>query len=97
LAVWTDGRNVGGSIYGTRVSTSGAVLDPAGIAISVAQASPTSPAVVWDGTHHLVAWTDLRTDLFNPAIWGGRVGTNGATLDGSGVQLVQRTDGVKAP
>jgi hypothetical protein len=66
LIVWLDSRNQPAStqpcgvcdIYGARVTTGGAVLDPAGIAISTGGTQPRSdfPSVAFNGTEYLVVW-----------------------------------------
>ena len=58
-------------IYGARVSLSGQVLDPNGIAISTADAQQSLPAVAFGGGCFTVVWQDDRNgDL---AIYGSRV------------------------
>ncbi|MBN1204107.1 MAG: tandem-95 repeat protein [Myxococcaceae bacterium] len=85
LVVWTDRRGESWDLYGTRVSATGEVLDPAGIVISTAVGSQKEPAVASDGTDYFVAWTDGRT---NPdSIHGARVSSAGQVLDADGVLL----------
>lgn len=88
LVTWmqlpTSGATVG-SIYGTRVSPTGTVVDAAPILISDAPNGSSSPAVAFDGTNYLVVWLDLRNQtLTTPAqqVYGARVTTGGALLDG---------------
>jgi hypothetical protein len=66
-AVASDGNGTslvvfeaGGDIYGARVGVDGAVLDPAGIAISTAGNTQANPSVAWDGANYLVVWEDYR-------------------------------------
>lgn len=84
LAVWEDLRDGGVySTYGARVSPAGAVLDPAGIAISGVGQMGLTPDVACDGTDCMVAYQRGGTqDLV-----GRRVGPGGP-LPGSPVVLV---------
>jgi hypothetical protein len=87
LVVWEDAR--GGSdwdIYGARVSTGGTVLDPGGIAISTAARDQQDPAVVFDGTDYLVAWSDYRSGSGRD-IYGARVSVGGSVLDPGGIAI----------
>ncbi len=79
LVVWTDLRT-GGDVYGTRVSKTGAILNPLGIGIAGAAASG-SGAVAFDGTNFLVVWTGAH------GITGGRVTPAGAILDPYGFPI----------
>jgi len=87
LVVWEDERN--GSycfdIYGARVTTSGTVLDPEGIPISVAPNWQESPSITFDGTNYLVVWEDNRSSPWD--IYGARVAPNGMVLDTSGILI----------
>lgn len=46
-------------IYGTRVTTAAAVLDPNGISISTAAGPPDMPSVTFDGTSYYAVWRDM--------------------------------------
>src|SRR5881296_3403236 len=68
LVVWEDDRESTSvfqldQVYGARVSTAGAVLDPNGFKITTNRVTRLGPAVASDGHGFLVAWEDwLRTD-----------------------------------
>jgi len=72
LVVWEDYRRATGSVvFGARVSSSGAVLDPAGIALSTGASPAVSPSVDWDGARWFVTWASAGR------VEGVRVGADG--------------------
>ena len=85
LVVWHDYRSGETDIYGARVTSAGTVLDAAGIAISTAPRGQVRPAVAFDGTNYLVAWSDARTGSFD--VYGARVSTTGSVLDPAGFAI----------
>jgi large repetitive protein len=68
------------------VSPTGTVLDPGGIQISPATAVQLDPALAFDGTNYLVAWSDNRSGTA-PDIYGTRVSPAGAILDPTGTAI----------
>ena len=63
LVVWGDRRPTNGNsdIYGTRVTSTGSVSNPNGVAVSTAAADQSNPQVAWNGTTFLVVWSDYRS------------------------------------
>lgn len=87
LVVWEDYRSgTTYDIYGARVSTAGAVLDAAGIAVSAAANSQVYPAIAWGGASYLVAWHDSRAGP-DWDIYGARVSAAGTVLDPAGIAV----------
>jgi Secretion system C-terminal sorting domain len=84
LVVWSDER-AGSDIYGTRVSTQGDILDPAGIQICTFSETQLLPSIASNGSQSFVVWVDYRS---NPSeIWGARVDQSGSVLDPDGFQI----------
>ncbi len=89
FVAWEDQRISGpgsASIFGTRVTGTGAISDPNGISISPVGAS--SPAVAANGNGYLVVWVDGRNATTNGLdIFGARVNGAGAVLDAGGFAI----------
>src|SRR6266540_3502064 len=98
VVAWQDERSTPESydIYAARVSQSGAVLDPAGIAIGTAANSQYSPTVAYHGSNYLVAWQDERAG-FGGDIFGARVSQTGVVLDAMGIPISTATNGQRVP
>ena len=91
LVVWHDYRNNATypDIYGARLSSTGAVLDPKGLAISTAASHQLNPAVTYGGGVFLVAWQDYRKGTYD--IFGARITLAGALQDTSGISISTAT------
>ena len=82
LVVWEDGRSGTQDIFGARVTPDGSVLDAGSpLTISDAAGDQTSPAIAFNGTNHLVVWSDFRNGSTSD-IRGARVTPGGNVLDG---------------
>jgi hypothetical protein len=86
LVVWVD-RGGDINIYGARVTRAGVVLDPSGIAISLAPREQYYPSLAFDGTNFLVTWGDARRGSWDA--YGARVSTAGKVLDTAGIPIMQ--------
>ena len=93
LVVWHDGRNaVDSDIYGSRIDTSGAVLDTSGIAISTRPDDQIQPSLISDGASCLVVWVDEEgADSY---IRAARVDTSGTVLDPTALTLYGPTSDI---
>src|SRR5262245_2986314 len=85
FVVWMDTRSGSLDLYGARVSSAGSVLDPFGILISASIGVHDRPAVAFDGTNYLVAWTDNRSG--GDDIYAARITPAGVVLDTDGIAL----------
>jgi len=85
LVAWEDYRSDTSDIYVSRVSSSGTVLDPYGIAVSTAPFEQWFPAVASDGSACLVVWEDYRSGSSD--IFGSRVSSSGTSLDLEGIAI----------
>lgn len=95
LVAWYDWRpndnQIFGSIYGTRVSPSGNVLDSPAFQIADRARGQIQPNVVCGGGDCLVVW---NTDYLNDGtkfrlsdVWGRRVSSAGAIIDQQGIPI----------
>ncbi|UQA64072.1 MYXO-CTERM sorting domain-containing protein [Polyangium aurulentum] len=87
LVVWSDSRQGRSNLYGTRVSTAGVALDPAGILLIDTPARVGPPRLAFDGTNYLLVWTDNRSIADQTNIFGARVTPSGAVLDPGGFAI----------
>lgn len=95
LVAWMDfrdggGANVAADVYGARISSSGAVLDTDGFAISTAPRDQYLAAVAGNGSHWLVTWTDSRLATDRPwvaQVMGARVNAAGQVLEPDGISI----------
>jgi MYXO-CTERM domain-containing protein len=82
LLVWSDSRSFGNDLLGTRFDDGGSKLDDPSLAIASAARQQSLPDVSFDGTQYLAVWTDARAATRD--IFAGRIGSDGAAIDGSG-------------
>src|SRR5262249_20792251 len=88
LVVWQDSRGCVYNcsyVYGARVSASGVLLDPTGIAIATSPGAETVPVVAFDGTNYLVVWEEDSPS--GGGIQAARVTTAGAVVDPNGFSV----------
>jgi hypothetical protein len=87
LVVWEHHRSgLGADLYAARVTSAGAVLDPAGIPVAAGAGDERNAAVAFDGAAFLAAW-DVASD-----VQARRVSAGGALL-GSGPFAVAAAPG----
>jgi hypothetical protein len=84
LVVWQDSRASFDEVYGARLDSQGAVLDPSGIPISTGYYEPWSPRASFDGANYLVVWDDWQDPY---GVRAARVDTGGSVLDLGGVAI----------
>lgn len=86
LVVWRDKRNSAiDDIYGVRVSPTGVVLDPQGIAIATQVSYDSVPTVASNGSGFYVTWRHDKS--FVHEVRGARVAPNGTVLEPGGVVI----------
>jgi hypothetical protein len=93
LVAWRDTRTGSGptgdtDIFATRVTPSGGVLDPGGIAVVTATGfQGDRPQIAFDGTNYFVVWSDIQTVGISPPIdgriMGRRISADGTLLGGT--------------
>jgi len=87
VIVWHDYRyGDTADIFAARVTTAGVVLDPLGIAVSVAAGNQLYPDVAFDGVNVLVTWQDRRNGS-SYDIYAARIGPAGNVLDPQGLAI----------
>lgn len=81
---WEDLNDTTPNIYASKISPSG-LIDTTFKIVDM-EVQNYYPAVCFDGTNYVVAWEDLRTDLFSD-VYGARVTPQGQVLDPNGKLL----------
>lgn len=82
LVTWSDSRSVGNDILGLTLDAAAIPTRDAPLVVSGAARHQNMPALVFDGTGYLAAWSDARGATRD--IYAGRLGADGAALDGNG-------------
>ncbi|APR87183.1 Flagellar hook-length control protein FliK [Minicystis rosea] len=96
MVVWQDRRNATNwDVFGARVSATGTVLDPSGIAISTATGDQITPRIAWMPSSYFVVWEDKRSGTGD--IYGARVDASGAVLDAAGISISAATNEQRTP
>lgn len=81
---WIYGPGWEIDIFGTRVSTSGNILDPFSIRICQTSGEQKYPALSFDGTNYFAVWQDHRPGShsdYDSKIYGARIDTAGSVID----------------
>lgn len=86
LVVWQDRRNGEWHIHGSRVTTSGVVLDTASIQISGELYNQRNPSISFGDSQYLVIWSN-RDGSYPVSLSGCRVDTAGIVVDTSGIAV----------
>ena len=82
-------------VYAARVTSSGEVLDPAGVPIAVAPWTKSSIDIASDGASFLIVWSDLRSG--EPDVFGTRVGPDLTVLDPDNLVISMGADRQSSP
>lgn len=83
LAVWSDTRNSSSSwdIYGARLTSTGALVDPGGFSIARTSALEDMPSVESNGTDYLVAFQKYNSGTVEHDVLAVRVASDATILD----------------
>ncbi len=95
LLAWQDARSGINSIYATRISTEGVVLDPEGIRVSARTQSQAAPSVSFGDSAYLVAWQDGPTDRTD--VFAARLSPQGSVLDTNAFPVSFRSGSMAMP
>lgn len=84
--VWlSKGAGATDDLRGARITSTGVLVDPAGIPLSAAAFWKASPAIAFDGTQFFVAWVDYQSGQRN--VSATRVKPDGTALDPAGIAV----------
>ncbi|HUI48069.1 MAG TPA: hypothetical protein VL119_05200, partial [Acidimicrobiia bacterium] len=97
LVVWSDQRDsTDADIWGTRLSSTGTILDPLGIKVVATPGVQSNPAVTYNGSTFVVAWEDFKvTGGTDADIHAATVSTAGAV--GTPVAVATTTTSERFP
>jgi hypothetical protein len=87
MAVWADGRASGLQVYGTRITSSGVILDPGGIEVSRGTDWASTPSIAFDGAGYMVAFEGPEGKPNYTDTYLSRVSMNGEVLDEAPIVL----------
>lgn len=99
FAVWIDSRGRSNSVYGSRISIDGKLLDPEGVFIGENAYYGKKPSVAFDGTNYLVVWAgypDRSVGIlkkYELTLKGARVSKEGKLLDKTAFKIAPLTVG----
>jgi hypothetical protein len=79
MVVWQSLRGSTWDVYCARVTPSGDVLDPAGIAVTASEEEEWYPWIASNGSQYLVVWHGISGGSYD--LFAARVGTDGTLLD----------------
>lgn len=87
LVTWTEYSSMtGANVKVGRVSRTGRVLDPSGVAVGSPDLPRAYSSAAFDGQNWLVVWTDGH-DIDYPEVYGTRVSQDGQILDTAGIPI----------
>jgi hypothetical protein len=96
MIVWEDYRGgINWDIFGSRIDTSGTILDPSGLAITTALNNQRYPSIAFGINNYLVTWADNRNTDYD--IYCCRVDTNGFVLDLDGIAVTNAVENQTLP
>ena len=96
LVAWEDAAAGASDIRAARVSAAGAVEDAAGFTVSSAMGTQRAPAVGFNGTDFVVAWTDFRGGATSD-VYAARVTGSGTVRDATGLAVSTAAGSQSAP
>lgn len=90
FAVWHSRRGVESwtlDVVGTRVTSTGTVLDTPAFPVALAPGTQVQPAAAGDGTNYLLVWSDNQRGDGRWDIYGARIAARGGVLDPGGFPI----------
>jgi MYXO-CTERM domain-containing protein len=85
LLLWSDSRNLANDVLGSRFDGTGTLVDEEPQTVSEAERLQIAPALTFDGSQFVAAWSDARAATRD--IFAGRIATDGSRLDDDGFNV----------